>query len=590
MNCSRVQENFDEFYNNELNSETKDLIQQHLDKCDECKKEYSAYTLLKNKAKLLKKEISPTTNLYSNIEKFITKEISTANNTVMKNDIQIKPLSGNILTIDFNEEKKPTPTTESQSFMGRNWYWFASAAAIILICSLVFSRYSEKNIYSAGEMSNWKLVNLKGNALINGVKSDVVNVGDWIQTDNESAVVLKIVNVGDISIEPNSKVRFIQSDDNVSRIEVSYGTVNTSTSQADKFILQTSNMKVQDKGSSYSFKVDDKGNGVIYVNNGIANIESGDRKAVVAEGKFCMYKPEFGVGIPFRKDAKPEFQNALFQYDFNNGGTNAIYSAIASAMPEDYYSLLNLIPRVDEKTKYLVYNKLGRIAPQGVAGVRLDSLDSFDDENIEDCIIKLKEHMKVQIHFDKDELAREMSELSKDLAEMKFDFIIDQKQMAEDLKKEMENLRIDLREMEKDFSDSSFKNSVYIKEMSELDRIEFQKDMEKMQIDLKENLGEMQENLKKSFDGKNFKFNFNFDSLNINLEGLKELEKLKDIDWENYYDAEELKELEELNDYKIYKDSSKVKYKHYYKYDTKDDEQDKKEEKIKLEKEKAEEK
>jgi len=581
MNCSRVQENFDEFYSHEINSETAELIQQHINKCDECRREYSAYAVLKTKAQSLKKEFTPSKNLFDNIEK----QISYQNQNVMKNDIQIKPLSGNILTIDFNEEKKPLPTEEKQSFISRNWYWFASAAAVLLIVSLVISRYSEKNIYTAGEMSNWKLVNLKGNALINGVKSDVVNVGDWIQTDGETSVILKIANVGDINIEPNSKVRFIQSDDSQSRIEVAYGTVNTSTSQADKFVLQTSNMKVQDKGSSYSFKVDDKGNGVIYVNNGIANIESGNRVSVVPEGKFCMYKPEFGVGIPFRKDAKPEFQNAIFQYDFNNGGQNAIYSAIASAMPEDYYSLLNLIPRVDEKTKYLVLNKLGRIAPNGVAGVRLDSLDDFDNENIEDCIEKVRDHIRVHVNFDREELEREMSELSKDLAEMKFNFSFDGKKLAEDIRKEMQSLKIDLEEMKKDFSDSSFKYNEYMKGMSEFDQAEFEKDMEKMQIELKESLGDMQENFKKSFDGKNFNFNFKFDSLNVHLEGLKELEKLKHMDWQNFYDAEDLKELESLKGMKIYIDSSKGKHGYYYKYNTKDDEQDLIDEKEEMRKE-----
>ena len=101
-------------------------------------------------------------------------------------------------------------------------------------------------------MSNWKLISLKGGAIVNGVRTEKVNVGDWIQTDSVSSVILKIANVGDVSIEPNTKVRFIQSDNNVSRIEVLYGTVNTTTSQADKFILQSSNMKVQDKGGSYS--------------------------------------------------------------------------------------------------------------------------------------------------------------------------------------------------------------------------------------------------------------------------------------------------------------------------------------------------
>ncbi|MBS1492479.1 MAG: zf-HC2 domain-containing protein [Bacteroidetes bacterium] len=581
MNCSQVQEYFDEFYSNELNPETKNLVQKHLDDCKECASEYSAFVLLKEKAKSLRKEILPPKQIFANIE----------NEIKMKNDIKITPLSNNILTIDFHEDKKEVLKTQPAGFMGRNWYWFASAAVILLIVSISIAKFSSKSVYSVEEMSNWKLVSLKGGAFVNGVKSDVVNVGDWIQTDSVSSVILKIANVGDVSIEPNTKVRFIQSDNNISRIEVVYGTVNTSTSQADKFVLQSSNMKVQDKGGSYSFKVDDKGNGVIYVNNGIANVESGNKSSVVTDGKFCLYKPEYGVGIPFRKDSKPEFQNALFNYDFNNGGTPSVYYAIANAMPEDYSSLLNLIPRVDDKTKYLVYNKLSKLAPQAIPTINIDSLDEYDDEDIENSLKDMKENMhnklKVELNFNKDELAKEMEELSRDLAEMKINIKIDGKKMAEDIKREMQNLKIELADMH-DYMPDTNEMKIYMKEFNSE---EFKKDMEKMKIELKENLGKMDEEMKKSaeewkkdaeewkkhgeewkkeaeewkkeFSPDKFNFNFNFDSLHINIEGLEDLEQLK--------------ELENFNDMKI--DTANGKHKFYFKFDDKKHKKDKKDKK-----------
>lgn len=593
MNCFQVQEYFDEFYSNELNSDTKKIIQEHLDNCSECSKEYSCFTQLKKKAASLKKEITPPKLIFETIEKEIYRKDSQ-----MQNDIKITPLSKNILTIDFFDDKKDANSTKDPGFLFKNWYWLASAAVVLLVVSIVFLSKTSKNIFSAEDMANWKLVSLKGGAFINGVKSDKVSVGDWIQTDSVSSVVLKIANVGDVSIEPNTKVRFIQSDNNVSTIELMYGTVNTSTSQPDKFILQTNNMKVQDKGGSYSFKVDDKGNGVIYVNNGMANVESGDKSAIVTDGKFCLYKPEYGIGIPFRKDSKPEFQNALFQHDFNNGGVQAVYSAIANAMPEDYSSLMNLIPRVDNQTKYLVLNKLGKLVPQVMSTINIDSLDEYDDKDLENSLKGMKENLhnqlKVELNFNKDELARDMEELAKDLANMKIELKIDGKKMAEDMRREMQNLKIELKNMN-DLSDTSDMKEFYQDMYNQnFDSEQFKKDMEKMKIELKENLGKMDielkknaeewkknaeewkkygeewkknaEEWKKEFSPEKLNLNFNFDSLNIKIEGLEDLEKLK--------------EFENLNDLKI--DTANGNHKYYFKFD------DKKHKKSKKEKEKLE--
>lgn len=607
MNSSHVQEYFDEYYNNELNSETKISVQKHLDECPDCASEYSAFTVLKEKARSLKKEVAPPAEIFNKIQKEINNEIN-KKEVKMSDNIKITPLSNNILTIDFNEDKKEAVPARQTSFLSRNWYWFASAAVILLIVSVALMNTSRKGVFSVEEMSNWKLVNLKGDAFINGVKSNKVNVGDWIQTDSVSSVVLKIANVGDVSIEPNTKVRFIQSDDNVSKIEVMYGTVNTSTSQADKFILQSSNMKVQDKGGSYSFKVDDKGNGVIYVNNGIANVVSDNKSAVVTDGKFCYYKPEYGVGIPFRKDAKPEFQNALYNYDFNNGGVNSVYYAIANAMPEDYSSLMNLIPRVDDKTKYLVYNKLGKLAPQAISTIKLDSLDDFDDEDLELSLKDMKNNFKVEMNFNKEELAKEMEEMAKDLANMKIELKIDGKKMAEDIRREMQNLKIELKDLNGSLPDTAEMRIYYNDAYNNFDKEEFRKNMMKMKVELNENLGKMNEELRKNADeyrknaeeyrknaeeyrknakewerygekwqkwgeefGKNFTKNFhiNTDSLKINIEGLEDLEDLQD-----------------LKDMKI--DTAGGKNKYYFKFDgkkyknkkDKDDKEDDDDEKI----------
>lgn len=578
MNCSQVWEYFDEFFNNELNSDSKNLVQKHLDECKDCASEYSAFILLKERAASLKKEITPPKQIFENIEKeIIEKEIN------MSKDIKITPLSNNILTIDFQEDKKDFPETKKASFVTKNWYWLASAAVVLLIVSVVLLSSASKNILSVEEMSNWKLVNMKGGAFVNGVLSDKVNVGDWIQTDSVSSVVLKIANVGDISIEPNTKVRFIQSDGNISKMEVLYGTVNTSTSQPDKFVLQSSNLKVQDKGGSYSFKVDDKGNGVIYVNSGIANVESGNKSAVVTDGTFIMYKPEFGVGTPFRKDSKPEFQDALFQYDFNNGGAPSIYYAMANAGPEDYSSLLNLIPRVDDRTKYLVLNKLNKLSPKFMPSINIDSLDDFNDEDVENSLKDMHNKIKVEMNFDKEELSKDMEELAKELADMRISIKIDGKKMAEDIRREMKNLQIEIQDMNEDYPDSNEIEMYY----KNFDKDEFKKHMEKMKIELKENLGKMDiewkknaeewkkdaeewkkygeewkkygEEWKKNYTPENFKFNFNFDSLNIKVEGLEDLMKLEGI--------------EGLEEMKI--DTANGKHKFYFKFDDKKHEKDK---------------
>jgi hypothetical protein len=262
----------------------------------------------------------------------------------------------------------------------------------------------------------------------------------------------------------------------------------------------------------------------------------------------------------------------LFQYDFNQGGKNAIYSAIANATAEDYSSLLNLIPKVDDNIKYLVLNKLGKIAPQAMPTINLDSLREFDDEALEDCLENLKGSFKFQFDFDREELARDMEELRKDLANMKMEIHFDAKQMAEDVKREMENLKIEIHNLDEDMLDTN-EMKMYFKDF---DSEDFKKNMEKMKIELKGNLLNMTEELKKNAEQwkkdaeqwekdkeqwkkdseqweKDFKFNFNFDSLDIKIEGLEDLQKLY--------------ELEGLENMKI--DTTDGKRKFYFKFDDK---------------------
>ncbi|CAN5650169.1 hypothetical protein BH10BAC5_BH10BAC5_03550 [soil metagenome] len=557
----------DDYLDNELNTSQRIEFENAISSDSSLRSEYEEHKKFINEFKTMDKNITPPDEIYINIEREI--------DDTFKPDI--KMYSNNVMSISFDSDQNTGGSGQIHK-AGKSWYIW-SAAAVFMIAFSIFLVYK---VFKSGNdntmtdgYTNWQLINLTGNATVNGTKASKLNIGDLLETDVASSVVLKFDDGSNITIEPNSKIRLISSSNSESRIEVISGTINTENKVLPgKILVEANNVKVRDNGASYTFNVDDKGNGIVYVKDGkVSFVSNNNRQAYIPEGNYCYSQPEKGVGTPFRKDSKSEFQQALFSYDFgNNKVPEAVYSVLANANVQDAYSLVNLLPRLDNNKKILVFNKLSK---NGAAptSIRLDSLKDFDENDAKIWIDAISPVIKMKIHseINNAELKKEMEQLSRDMSQMNSEMKLNAKQMAEDMKKEMKELQSDLKEMNAGLKDSLHSRK-FMKQFNlddqnwkelQKDMIEMHKDLQESFKDIGKDYRELGEEMREKFKdmGENYKVEFdtagffksynsgmhdymnyfkNFDTVQFH-EQMKELEKLKDLKVP-YFDEKEFKE------------------------------------------------
>ncbi len=566
MDRNEFTELMDDYIDNDLSSGKKKEFEEALENDASLRTEFTDYKNFIQNFMSMDKNIIPPSDTFGRIEQ----------ETDQSYKPEITMYSNNVMSVAF-DTKDNIKITGQVHKANKSWYLWSSAAVVLIAFSvfLAYKIFQPQNSAQMDGYSNWQLVNLTGNATINGTRSAKLNLGDLLETDGASSVVLKFNDGGNIIVEPNSKIRLVHSDNNESWIEIISGTVNTENKlRPGNIVIESNNVKVRDNGASYTFNVDDKGNGIVYVKDGkVSFISDNNKQAYIPEGNYCYSQPVKGVGTPFRKDSKPEFQQALFAYDFgNNNVPEAVYSVLANANIQDAYSLVNLLPRLDENKKFMVYNKLSKNGSIP-SSIRLDSIKNFDEDDakvwIDDIGPKIK--MKIRSDVNNAELKKEMEQLNREMLQMNSEMKINAKQMAEDMKKEMKELQSDLKDLNLGMRDSlRSKKFMNIYHMDDKDWKEYHKEMEELHNELSESFKdmgkefrEMGEEMKERFKdfGNDFKVEIdtagffksysngmndymqyykNFDTVEFHSE-MKELEKLNELKVP-YFDADAFKE------------------------------------------------
>jgi hypothetical protein len=502
--CEKYKILIDELADGEISDSNRLELSTHMKDCLECSIVYEQTLMLKEKIKKIPSEVKPSQSVWNRINEKITED-----------NIEVKQVGGNFFTIVNTAKDTVVVPQDDEPKKGKSYFKYIIAACVVVFLGLVsipFIYRASTDNPDATAFAYWHVTKVKGTPVINdGAKSiasfDSLKAGDWIETDDSSKAIITIAGLGQITVEPKSRVKILNSEKGEHKVLLEYGTINTDFSQkSEKFSIETKNSVAWDnnpKGTAYTFSVDNKGDGMILVKNGSVLLESRGKESVVPAGKVCLVQASVGPGTPFSVNASAEFRNALYTYDFAPNGQNTIYNVINTANNSDMISLINLIPRVNDDVKEQIYSKVsGVVAPPTY--IMKDSLRYFDCEKLGEWIEKCQE------------------------------------QVWQNMEKNLEGLDERIRiKIEKDMGEN-FDVKIFTEELN--------KEIEENLRDALENLDmskEMIENQKEQFKSKNWNFNFSFpDSFRTHFEMLK--------DGYNYnyeFDSEEFKqEMKELEE------------------------------------------
>jgi hypothetical protein len=255
---------------------------------------------------------------------------------------------------------------------------FASVAALLLLITGLGAFY----FYPRPSEPFWEVVRLDGSPRIASAPIDEkgrLALGEWLETDNSSRAQIEVGSIGEVEIDPNTRVRLVTAKPTEHRLELARGKMSARISAPPRlFFVDTPSAVAADLGCAYTLEVDDNGAGILHVTMGWVALQLKGRESMVPAGASCATRPGIGPGTPYFEDASDMFRTALSKFDFEPENkswstTPTLDVLLDQARPRDSLTLWHLLSRVEGTDRERVYDRLAVLVapPDGVtrAGV-----------------------------------------------------------------------------------------------------------------------------------------------------------------------------------------------------------------------------
>ena len=275
-------------------------------------------------------------------------------------------------------------------------YQFAAVgvAVLLFICVSVFWVYSRRvqpdPPIARMEKPAWDVSRIEGQPQVGERRiagSDRMEIGEWLVTDDASRAEIRVGEIGQVQIEPGSRVRLVEARADNHRLALARGKMQALIwAPPRQFFVDTPSAVAVDLGCAYTLEVDDAGQGLLHVIAGWVAFEWQGRESFVPAGAECITRPGHGPGTPFSGDAGQKFQNGLAVFDVAERGSDAssvaLRSVLARSRKRDALTLWHLLARTEGDDRGRVYDRLAQLVPpppqvtkEGVLGGNRESLD-----------------------------------------------------------------------------------------------------------------------------------------------------------------------------------------------------------------------
>lgn len=249
----------------------------------------------------------------------------------------------------------------------------AAAVAILLVLVVTIFFYMRPH-HTPEAGPAWDVANLQGAPQI-GTKAIAANqgpaklhVGQTLVTNGDSRASLSESDLGEIRIDPNSRVRLVETDANRKRIQLDVGTIHAAIwAPPGTFVVDTPSAVAVDLGCAYTLQVAPDGSGTIRTALGWVGFHLNGRDSFIPAGAMCSTRPELGPGVPYFEDATPAFREAIAQFDASSADSPARSAALRTILSEarvrDGLSLWHLLSRTAGPERVQVYARFVALVP-----------------------------------------------------------------------------------------------------------------------------------------------------------------------------------------------------------------------------------
>lgn len=323
MNCTQCLQALDAYVDGDAAPDLAAEVETHLVTCPSCREQLHALRSLLAKAGQLPREIRPATDLWPGIE------------------------------AQLQGQGQPAAVGKVRHFPA---VWLAAAATVSLLLGgglVAWQRYRNAPAFT--------VTRIEGAPRVAGLSVSTdsrLRVGQWLETDASSSAKVGVAAIGQVTIEPNSRMRLVATSATEHRLELARGTLQAVVNAPPRlFVVETPAATAIDLGCAYSIAVDERGGGLLHVTSGYVALARNGREEIVRAGMMCAMRPGAGAGTPFAADAPAGLRAALDRFDF--GPQDALTEVLTQARPQrDALTLWHVLARVPEDRRGMVFDSL----------------------------------------------------------------------------------------------------------------------------------------------------------------------------------------------------------------------------------------
>jgi hypothetical protein len=231
-------------------------------------------------------------------------------------------------------------------------WWMITAAATVLLC--LGAAFLVPRMHTMHDTTSWRLSRT-------GQKPSAVRAGQVIETMGSTGATMESELVGEVDIEPDSRLRVIAAHNDRQRMALDRGTIHASIwAPPAMFVVDTPSAKTVDLGCQYTLSVAKDGKGFLTVEIGWVAFQWHNIESFIPAGAACTTRPGHGPDTPYFLDAPAALTKAVAQFDLT-GKTQDLNAALAVARPRDGLTLWHLLQRTKGQERAEVFDRFATL-------------------------------------------------------------------------------------------------------------------------------------------------------------------------------------------------------------------------------------